>query len=349
MTEAYRIIPYTDDYRAQLLDLQVHHWGHDLGLRHAYLNWKYRRNPYMGEPLIHLAMKGDEVVGMRGFWGARWRAGAANVVDVPCAGDIVIAPEHRNRGLFVRLNRAALEALAERGYSYAFCVSSGMITHLGLEADGWRAIGSLRRVARGPKLKFNLDPFERFDCATWEALPSGLSLSRSTAPRAVEMTTLVERQPDDARIQPVCDVSYFRWRFENPFSKYRFLYCNAPDGNLEGYLILQCDRGRGWDVRVLDWKASGEEVRWALLTGAIERGGFDCLSLWAAGLPEKVDRALAEMGFASWNERGFLGASRPTILIKSLANSEHAAWKMGDVPLLDRTHWNLSMLCSDAF
>ena len=122
MTDVYQIVRYTDDYQDQLLKLQAHHWGYDRERRHAYLNWKYRRNPYMGEPLIQLALKGDEVVGMRGFWGARWRVGATNLVDVPCAGDIVIAPEHRNRGLFVRLNRAALEALADRGYSYAFCV-----------------------------------------------------------------------------------------------------------------------------------------------------------------------------------------------------------------------------------
>ena len=50
---------------------------------------------------------------------------------MPCADDFVIAPAHRNRGLFGRVMAAMLADLASRGLSCAFSLSPGAVTLAG--------------------------------------------------------------------------------------------------------------------------------------------------------------------------------------------------------------------------
>ena len=111
----------TTCYRPELWDSIVSLFGltRTDQLAAAYLDWKYTRNPYIETPLIYLVTRGDEIVGMRGAYGTKWEIGAAAGEDgvvVPCFGDLVIAPEHRDRGLVTEIMRMALRDLCDRGY-----------------------------------------------------------------------------------------------------------------------------------------------------------------------------------------------------------------------------------------
>src|SRR5262249_36975392 len=106
----YEIKPYVRDFRSQVAGLQRHLWNGSLSRNTAYLAWKYEQNPYLPDPLIYLAVDQGKVVGMRGVFGSCWEIGTERFV-VPCADDFVIAPAHRQRGLFGRIMSAAVTDL----------------------------------------------------------------------------------------------------------------------------------------------------------------------------------------------------------------------------------------------
>ena len=107
----YEVIKYRPEFKGQVLELQTHNWSADLNAAH--LERKYERNPYTAAPLVYLALYDGHVVGMRGMVGARWEIGlASQAVRALSAGDSVVHPSHRNRGLFAKIMRAALQDLS---------------------------------------------------------------------------------------------------------------------------------------------------------------------------------------------------------------------------------------------
>src|SRR5262245_28987553 len=94
------ILRYTPDFKNAVIELQTHHWSPHRDVNRAYLEWKYERNPFLPGGLVHLALSDGRVVGMRGMIGARWSAGVQGEPFLaPLAGDLVILPDYRDRGL----------------------------------------------------------------------------------------------------------------------------------------------------------------------------------------------------------------------------------------------------------
>src|SRR5215468_1001702 len=122
----YEIVKYSPEFKQQVVQLQTYLWGPDVALNRAYLEWHYERNPYMRTPFMHLALSAGQVVGMRGMYGAKWQIGCpAQTFLAPGASDLVIAPDHRNRGLVAKIMEAAAADLVDNGYTYAFNLSAG--------------------------------------------------------------------------------------------------------------------------------------------------------------------------------------------------------------------------------
>jgi GNAT superfamily N-acetyltransferase len=369
----YEIVKYTPALRGQLLELQTHLWSREIDLNSAYFRWKYEENPYVREPLVHLALCDGQVVGMRGMCGARWQVGAPpEAFLAPYADDMVVAPEHRDHGLFTRLMRAALDELAGRGLDYVFNLSAGRVTSLGSLTMGWKSAGGVRPVGRlsrralvrqrvraflaGKRLLWRLAstplllaecrrPFARLDRAAdrlWKS--SAVSLSKDARPEA--MADLVARLSLDRRIRHVRDATYFAWRFRNPLREYRFLY--AGGDRLEGYIVLQSARGTHGHrarVNVVDWEATGGSTRAALLDAA-RRGAFDELVTWTASLDADTRELLRRRGFTPIDEAD-TARGVPGILIRPVRDEAlRADWTIGGRRLLDLANWDLRMLYS---
>ena len=247
MDSEYEIVPYRVEFKSQVIDLQRQLWSPSLDLNRAYFEWKYERNPYVPIPLVYLALHRGSVAGMRGFFGMRWEAGSPPYTLTGLyADDLVIAQDHRNRGLIPRLMRTAFEDLAGRGYEYLFSLSAGPVTYMSSLATGWRRAGSgrpmssgawpwslitsksvphgiarrLRRVLpasmdRAFRLLAGTGPFEA-------AQASGVSFCFEP-PQVEAMSALVQRIGNDGRIRHVRDRAYLEWRFQNPLSRYGFL------------------------------------------------------------------------------------------------------------------------------
>lgn len=366
----YEILPYRPELKDQVLKLQTHLWSPDLALNAAYFEWKYNQNPYSDRPLIYVALYNGQVVGMRGLMGAAWQRSAANQIFIcPCAADVVIHPQHRNRGLFEKLTRAAIRDAADRGYPYAFNLSASKVTVMSSLALGWSSVGGLQTMQWCPRTKYPLKSFvarakkllgrkavgERNVFSSLDnngkrsPRETGACISVQPSPRPEEMCELVERVNGGQSLRHKVDLQYFAWRFRNPFAVYRFLFWS--DERLEGFLVLQysVNRVRRW-VALVDWAASNMRVWSDLLKAALHSGKFAELRIWSSTLPEDAKAVLCEHGFRDLNEPASLKKSPPTILVTPTTEGILPKnWVLGHRPLLDLNHWDLRMIFSDNY
>jgi len=381
---AYQIVRYQPEHRGRVAKLQKGLWSPYPRLNEAYLDWKHLRNPYTREPLIYLAMAGEQVVGMRGFFGARWLVGSPpQRVLMPCAGDLIIAKEHRNRGLVAAIMEVALRDLAERGYDYSISLSAGSLTLLSQIATGWRSIGSLglmehaaavpgrlpalwalaKKSGRISGLHRRLRDFARRRQAAILQSPrprqfewlDRLSarcghriddrIAIELAPRPHEMADLVARLASDGRIRNAQDEEYFGWRFQNPLSHYRFLVWR--DSRLEGFLVLRASVVP-WrsEVGIAAWLASTDAVRSALLKVAVRLMECGTLRVWSATASVAEREALAAEAFTP--VRSSITENPGMALVRSTRSEMLSReWLLDGRRLQEMASWDLQMICSD--
>ena len=359
------ILPYRHEFDAQIAEVQKHLWSSDTALNAAYLKWKYRDNPFLGETLIQLAVTDGRVVGMRGAFGTLWEVGDDRSRHVlPYADDFVIAPEERNRGLASRLLKAAIDDLALRGFPYAINLSAGAITFVNSLVSGWRSAGSfrplrlsrktptlnlLRRVARRAPFVARAvhtveNPFGRLDrLGKHRAGP--VSLSREPRPEA--MAALVARLPWDGRVRHIRSPAYLSWRFRNPLHEYRFLFWER-DGELRGYLVLQrylSGRNEAARVNIADWEAMDERARADLLATALHWGRFRRLDAWSTDAGAAL-RLLEGSGFEPLDRSDIRSRSEGLLVRRLESTAPGDRWMLAGRDLLDIHNWELRMLYS---
>ena len=383
MTYDYEIVQYQPNFRKDVVELQKNLWSPDPELNAAYLEWKHERNPYLQPPLIYLVLSGKDVVGMRSMFGVRWEYGVpAKTVSGITPDDLVIAPDHRNRGLLTKIMRAAFDDLEKKGYQYVYSLSAGTITRLSSLAMGWRSAGSMQpqhwhsrpaaffqRIRKfAGTTRFLWRFADRLPHRYWgerqhnlhELCPPEGIRPRTIGSRIVvqqearvgEMAELVSRIGTDGRIRHVRDKEYISWRYRNPLHRYLFLYWIEKE--LEGYLVLQqyvsefsLSKVR---VNIVDWEATSQRVRGGLLRAAIHLSPFADVNIWTATLGNETKNLLKDVGFTPVQE-GQEGAGvdqeQPCLLVRSVrADVPEAAWLLGNRRLPDMADWDIRMVYS---
>ena len=362
---SYEFVPYTPRFEAEVAALQRGLWTPDVRVNARYLRWKHFENPSGVEPLIYLALADGKMVAMRGFFGSRWEAGgAAESEPIPHADDLIVAPEHRNRGVLRPLMAYALADIARRGYRFVLNLGAQPVTVMSSLADGWRRVGgvaaagfdrepqssrgiaALLKRARGlwrleealrhPRL---VRPFRRLDRAA-RADRSPIVVSRTPRPEA--MAALIASRPWDGRIRHARDAAYLAWRFRHPFHEYRFLFWEEEDG-LRGYLVLQRSMSRfndGRRVRLVDWCAADERVLRDLLTTALAWGRFARFETWTATLDDATRVLLEEAGCTALTAPGLRSLGR-CLLLRSVDGTWPA---VGERDPLQLESWKLRLL-----
>jgi hypothetical protein len=366
---SYQFTRYQSRYREEVVQLQTAAaWIPDLALSAAYLAWKYDQNPYLNEPHIYLAVQNKRVVGMRGLCGAQWKIGQTgqNLV-LPCAGDTIIAPEHRSQGLLRQLLRFQHADLALAAFPYILSFSAGAPVSYCSLSEGWRIVGAYGTLVRTSPIRklFRLDSTKNF-ARSWQRHPVINKLWRvatqlrrpalgraeiltSSDPRVEEMAWLVARTESSDKIRQHKDPRYYAWRFRSPLSRYRFLYWQRT--TLEGFLVLQrSSESTLGPVRVVDWAAATPEVLIDLLQAAVREVGLSSLEIWSATLPETLVAALGEQSFMPAQNRMPHRGYRQSLLARcpnaALLDCE---WNLVGRDITNLENWELSMLCSDQY
>lgn len=369
----YEIVPYAPEFDAQIAEVQRHLWSRDLARNTAYLRWKYAENPFFDETLIRLVLSGGRVVAMRGMFGTRWQVDRAESCHLlPATDDLVVAPEHRNRGLASRVMKATTDDAARRGFPFVVSLSAGRITFVTSLATGSRSAGSfgpvelgqtpspqlervrmlagrmplLPRVHRALRSLYLGGPFRRLDR---EGNRYAGPVRLSGKPRPDAMAELVARLPWDGRIRHVRTAAYFDWRFRNPIHDYRFLFWD--EDRLRGYLVLQrylSDRSNSGRVNIADWEASDERVHAGLLEAALTWGRFRRVHAWTATASELTRSLLRARGFEPLQAEGVRSRSEGLLVRRLGEGPGTEPWVLGSRDVLKIENWDLRMLYSMA-
>lgn len=141
---------------------------------------------------------------------------------------------------------------------------------------------------------------------------------------------------------------YFDWRFQNPLSRYRFLFWAKT--RLEGYLVLQeytSAHANKEVVNIVDWEATSVAVQTELLQAAMNLTADRRLIIWSVSLPRQTTAVLDEAGFKLERQPQRVAQPRRALLARPIRNEElDGDWLFAGQPLLDMKSWDLRMLYS---
>ena len=355
---SYEIVPYEEQHRDEVLRLRSEFWAIDSRWNAAHFRWQQEENPCFDHHMIHLAFFEGKMVGMRVLQAAEWQAGSPpHRFRAPMFVGTYIDPDHRLRGLFGQLTKSIEAHLAEMGIHWALNTSPAPATLVASIAEGGRSIGALDSFVRDPsimgrqfhhRVRRNL---ARMAGRLWPA-PRGVQISDEA--RAREMADLAREQTaEDGRIRRVRDEAFFRWRFRDPSSRYRFVYVER-EGDLVGFAVLhrRAPPSKERAFNLVDWGV-GRDFTWkellVIVVDYAERIQQD-LCTWAGTHPAGAGVGLEELGFKYHKKPGPLARSRPTVVVREIGSDDpSASWTVEGQRVDDVSGWDLRMTDSDIF
>lgn len=357
---SYRVTSYSPRFKDQIAVLRSRVFGGTKGFSIRYFEWKYEQNPYIKEPLFCIALLEESVVGMAGAYGTQWRGGRSqNSWIIPCGGELAVDPDHRRHGLGQLLIDNVWDDATKKGYRYALHLGANpsslrlktkhqfecLATYKSFKRDNLRTL-----LARGrQKLKSLIgdrrieEPFRDFDI--WASRRSG-SICGALEPRISEMSELVSRCCTNSAARHVRDKSFYRWRFADPRSVYRFVFCEQG-GSIEGFLVLH-QFPSGGCTTIIDWEASTQGVWSELLQAAVESNPHR-LMITSPAFSQEHAQALLRMGFESVSERQSVTNLARGIYLRELAFGGTANGGLDLCRSPSPNRLDVRMICSDAF
>jgi len=303
MVSEYRFEPYEPRHRqavrSLLRQLLI---GRTDDTLDRYLAWKFEENPWMPQPLMALVFAGPDLVGMRALVGTRWRDAEGVSLTLPAAEDLVIDAHHRDRGLFMTIDRELGRLARDRGYTSLLSSSARNDTTQALQlATGWEHTDTLQAFMHPPTRPPGA-------IRSSEMVRKIIGRSARLARRAPRIASLVDShrwpaelelvdEPDPVGMAalavspqdfgPLRDAEFYRWRLENPDRHYEYL--EWRDTELRGFLVLSRLPPPSRQVRVVDSGAAGVDVLEAMI-GAITASPTLSLAMATHRLPAEPAR-----------------------------------------------------------
>ena len=163
-------------------------------------------------------------------------------------------------------------------------------------------------------------------------------------PKPAEMALLVNSTLPENKITQVRDEMFFRWRYNNPLSKYLFLYWY--DDGLKGYLVLQShlySMESGGSHNIFELEATDSSIKIELLNTLISLMNSGSISTWANMLDRDSYDFLVSKGFKEDNSAKSVKKPPRTILIRLLGQDNNKIEFQG-LNLLDSKSWDYKMI-----
>lgn len=256
----HEILKYSDDFENhidQIARLKTINWGLDFDVFRSYVKWNYIDRPHSKQPIIYFVRAGDEIVAMRGVYETTWQLKSVSAgFNALCSADLLILEGYRNKGIYKELADFVMEDLDKMGVQCLISINATPLNTMISLSTGWKSIGEIKILKKqfqsrgsnamalakklaGPyarKLlrktgismilkRRNRDNSQRIDMIYHnprKQLPPGIMLDNK--PKPAEMALLVNSTLPENKITLVRDEMFFRWRYNNPLSKYLFLY-----------------------------------------------------------------------------------------------------------------------------
>ena len=196
--------------------------------------WKYEENPYVYHVPVFVAERAGELVGARPFFALELSVnGRRHLALQP--GDTMVHPDHRRRGLFTRLNEAAIEQYRDRDVSFFFNFPNEK-SGAGYLQQGWKRVGdqpTYYRVQDPAGLQESSSAWASLGARALKPLLDGfnwVSTHRLSTPESVTverydsvpsaMLAGIEYDRRRKGIHVHRDLRFYEWRFRNPSWEY---------------------------------------------------------------------------------------------------------------------------------
>ncbi len=376
----YTISKYSDDFENhidQIARLKTINWGLDFDVFRSYVKWNYIDRPHSKQPIIYFVRSGDEIVAMSGVYETTWQLkGATARFSALCSADILILQEYRNKGIYKEMANFVMEDLDRMGVQHFFSLNATPLNTMISLSMGWKSIGEIkiikkqfqskgsramalakklagpyaRKLLRKTGINMILKRRKRDNSARIEMiyhnpgtqLPPHILLDNK--PRPAEMALLVNSTLPSNKITQVRDEMFFRWRYNNPLSKYLFLYWYG-DG-LKGYLVLQSHLysvESGGAHSIFELEATDASIKIELLNTLISLMNSGSISTWANMLDRDSYDFLVSKGFKEDNLPKSAKEPPQTILVRLLGQENNKIEFQG-LNLLDSKSWDYKMI-----
>ncbi len=375
----YTISKHTEDFESQIdqiARLKTINWGLDFEVFRSYVKWNYIDRPHSKPPIIYFVRAGEEIVAMRGVYETTWQLKSASAsYNALCAADLLILKEYRKKGIYKELANFVKRDLDTMGVQYEFSFNATPLNTMISLSMGWKSMGEIKNIKKqfqtsesrvmtlarrlaGPYARKLLrktgigmilnrskrDNSQRIDMIYHNPgtqLPPHIVLDNK--PRPEEMALLVNSTLPENKITLVRDEMYFLWRYNNPLSKYLFLYWY--DGGLKGYLVLQShlySMEPGGVHNILELEAAVPSIRIELLNALMSLMDSGSISIWATMLDRESRDFLISKGF---EEEAINSVNEPrrTMLLRPLGGQSDTMEFQG-LNLLDANSWDFKMI-----
>jgi GNAT superfamily N-acetyltransferase len=214
--------------------------------------WKHLDNPF-GPSFMLVAERDGRLVGLRAFMRWRLRSGAGTLRAVR-AVDTATHPDYQGMGVFSRLTRAALEAMAGE-VDLVFNTPNDK-SGPGYLKLGWREVG---RVPVAVRVRRPLRLLARGRGSARPAPAVAGEPAAAVLERAEAVAALLRREPAPRGLATPRDLDYLRWRYgAAPLLGYRAV-TEERAGELAGLALFRVrPRGALWEATVAEVLAGGD-------------------------------------------------------------------------------------------
>ena len=363
----FSLIRYDPAYKPLIAEIMRKLWSQDSAINKQYFEWKHEKNPFIESPIAYLALKGEELIGFRAYFGIDFRDPISDErLPALVSADSFISEPYRVSGLYTALNRYSIKDLQNTGkYKYflylssskraePIFLSSGAKIVAAIETAHWYKRGYqvrmlsrrlLRKVTRWSTTAEDAEPFSALE----ENASQSTTIELTNKPDIPAMIVLLEQNHNERKpISHRRSKTYLEWRFNNPLSQYRFLF-SKENGNYTGYLALQAFATNPVTIRVVDYSVQHTEVFRTLVNFVTKNSHAENICMWTVTKPQEIKNALVDLGFIFPH-----GKTRPgypedlafmvrPITIKPRPDS----WRYGERELLDINNWDLNWIYSD--
>lgn len=352
MSGEYSVVPYSIEHRRAVLDLHRQLMPRRRGQNERYFAWKYEENPYLPTPTIALVFHGSDLVAMRGLYGTRWVDPERGPTTVPAAEDLIVDERHRDRGLFLLIDKELRRLATELGCGSIISLSGTPTTQRLQAVAGWEKVRDLDRVYRIAtrplypvrnqevvrKLIGRSSRLRSRAGVGFRQRPSDAIVDRALdGVAAVSKFVEVSGEPDIASsaalstaptnaCRPERTEEFYRWRLQNPDRRYRFVSWNDPA--CRGFAVLAFVPQDHQRVMIVDGGAATVDIMVEIL-GALTGAPRLTYELMPTALPDEVRGDLAALGFVPAGEDL---RERPTALYARETSSDLASLPTGATP-----------------
>jgi len=359
--DSYDIVHFRPEHLNDVLAVLAGLWPYGPDLCAHYFKWRHVENPYAKAVRGVVALHRGKPVGFRGYMAGGFRGDDGSDVDVLYPCDTVVAPEHRNQGLSVRMGKLASE-FRQSGFRYFINLTSGNSSRPGYVSLGFEPLGKRvlwQRHGRNPFLWALQVWSKRRDRAASPDARHRIRFGRfsdiyvAEDPRAGEMAAIIAAdRPDGPALRIRQDEAFYAWRYRNPVRQYAFYYW--MDGDVARAFAVLDVSSDGLTGSILDYGEAKDGALRRILAHVCECGDFATVTALSYGIDARLARILDELSFTPVHttktifRRGTVHSLAPSVLFRPVASAiNEDDFRVGELDLRSPKHWRLKPICSD--